>query len=648
MLKSLLVVIAPMLTLSLPVSVTIKINPSGPYVNKTVVNATTWISVDNDASSVGHIAPMERCTHNDQCASSNCEHRDDGTVSGSDDLVCCPGDFFSGSSLHHFCVLTNTPFGKEPGEVCQYDRSCKTGNCQSEGSASYCEYLPDATNDAGDDHEANCDGDWQCKPTSRCEPCRACPRSFSTPNRCYAKAGAKAGDSCATDEQCEEGLFCNTLISASHSSVTGGSCQHSFYSDYKDRLASTNPEDMDKWSTAISHSIDDDYTTGYKKGKAQTFSGEGTCAAPPSFSGEGRICIPSCDIPLELKPKDDADRKCKLEVEIAPYFNKGSYMWSTGEAEYPGTREYAISAEGALDIVVKPDRDCKYGPNMKLEEFAKRAKMFTIDSEFGPFFVNALARLTGTVSFSTVGEFGIAIPFSQHALCVRERSMGGDGKTGKAVSHPAFGDCVMQQGSNSVIWGKPRFVFQAGVDVTAQLNFELGLELAYADILMVALAAKTGIDITAKAKGGANATGSGFLDQMEALTLTMTFGVDFEAGVQMPKWFAPAGRLLDICQEDSSRTDAYEEQFPSAFVDVSIYGPKDIFKCDLLTDKGCFGSAMPQVDYELDADGRAMVSTHHVQTGKFLYKRKLSRMMHNELVAANGRGRLISASVISK
>jgi len=83
-------------------------------------------------------------------------------------------------------------------------------------------------------------------------------------------------------------------------------------------------------------------------------------------------------------------------------------------------------------------------------------------------------------------------------------------------------------------------------------------------------------------------------------------------------------------------------------VDVSIYGPKDIFKCDLLTDKGCFGSAMPQVDYELDADGRAMVSTHHVQTGKFLYKRKLSRMMHNELVAANGRGRLISASVISK
>jgi len=222
------------------------------------------------------------------------------------------------------------------------------------------------------------------------------------------------------------------------------------------------------------------------------------------------------------------------------------------------------SEDSRLFLCLSEQLTCAHAIAAVICRFAKRAKMFTIDSEFGPFFVNALARLTGTVSFSTVGEFGIAIPFSQHALCVRERSMGGDGKTGKAVSHPAFGDCVMQQGSNSVIWGKPRFVFQAGVDVTAQLNFELGLELAYADILMVALAAKTGIDITAKAKGGANATGSGFLDQMEALTLTMTFGVDFEAGVQMPKWFAPAGRLLDICQEDSSRTDAYEEQFPSA------------------------------------------------------------------------------------
>ena len=142
--------------------------------------------------------------------------------------------------------------------------------------------------------------------------------------------------------------------------------------------------------------------------------------------------------------------------------------------------------------------------------------------------------------------------------------MGGDGKTGNAVTHPAFGDCVMKQGSNSVIWGKPRFLFNAGVQVTAQLNFELGLELAYADILMIALAAKAGIEVTAKAKTGSNAQGSGFLDQMEELTLDMNFGVNFQAGVHLPKWFEPAARILDICQEDSKRTDAHQEDFPSA------------------------------------------------------------------------------------
>ena len=82
-------------------------------------------------------------------------------------------------------------------------------------------------------------------------------------------------------------------------------------------------------------------------------------------------------------------------------------------------------------------------------------------------------------------------------------------------------------------------------------------------------------------------------------------------------------------------------------VEVSLYGPKPILHCDLAKGQGCFGNVMPQVDYELDADGRAMVSTHHEQTGKFLHKRKLSKMMHDELVT-NGRGRLINASAISK
>ena len=203
-----------------------------------------------------------------------------------------------------------------------------------------------------------------------CEACRNCPQSFSPPNRCYSKAGAKAGDSCKYDEQCEEGLFCNTLVSAQHSTAYGGNCLHNFYADNWKQLANTTPESMDKWNAAISRSVDDD-KTGYKKGRAQTFSGKGECLPNPSFVRGDGPCIPACDIPLEFTPKDHENRKCKLEVEIAPYFNEGSYMWSTGEALYPGTREYAISAEGTLDIVVKPDPDCKYGPDIKLTECAK-------------------------------------------------------------------------------------------------------------------------------------------------------------------------------------------------------------------------------------------------------------------------------------